>query len=182
MARMEMGVPGVPASEIGVNAEIEALKRGVASVYPTLEGEKELKEESSRFIKAFIGVDVNTEGCVPAVGSMNGVFAAFTVCGQCDPKKDTVLFIDPGFPVQKMQLQVLGYKSESFDVYDYRGEKLQAKLESYLEKGNICAIIYSNPNNQNLRYFYLQLFLHTNLLAYILFGRVYIEGYNQIAN
>ena len=78
MARMEMGVPGVPASEIGVNAEIEALKRGVASVYPTLEGEKELKEESSRFIKAFIGVDVAPECCVPAVGSMNGVFAAFT--------------------------------------------------------------------------------------------------------
>lgn len=147
MARMEMGVPGVPASEIGVNAEIEALKRGVASVYPTLEGEKALKEESSRFIKAFIGVDVAPECCVPAVGSMNGVFAAFTVCGQCDPKKDTVLFIDPGFPVQKMQLQVLGYKSESFDVYDYRGEKLKAKIESYLEKGNICAIIYSNPNN-----------------------------------
>lgn len=32
-------------------------------------------------------------------------------------------------------------------MYDYRGEKLKEKLESYLKKGNISAIIYSNPNN-----------------------------------
>ena len=38
-------------------------------------------------------------------------------------------------------------KSESFDVYNYRGEKLKDKLESYLSKGNISTIIYSNPNN-----------------------------------
>jgi len=57
------------------------------------------------------------------------------------------LFIDPGFPVQKMQLQVMGVKYETFDVYDFRGEKLGPKLESYLKNGNICAIVYSNPNN-----------------------------------
>ena len=32
-------------------------------------------------------------------------------------------------------------------MYDYRGDKLRAKLESYLSKGNICSIVYSNPNN-----------------------------------
>jgi len=58
-----------------------------------------------------------------------------------------MLFIDPGFPVQKQQITVLGYKYESFDVYDYRGEKLEAILEQYLSKGNIAAVIYSNPNN-----------------------------------
>ena len=42
---------------------------------------------------------------------------------------------------------VLGYKYEAFDVYDFRGDKLREKLESYLEKGNIAAVIYSNPNN-----------------------------------
>jgi aspartate/methionine/tyrosine aminotransferase len=46
-----------------------------------------------------------------------------------------------------MQLQVMGVKYETFDVYDFRGEKLGPKLESYLSKGNICAIVYSNPNN-----------------------------------
>jgi aspartate/methionine/tyrosine aminotransferase len=61
--------------------------------------------------------------------------------------KDTVLFIDPGFPVNKLQLDVLGQKWESFDVYDYRADKLRGKLESYFKKGNISAVLYSNPNN-----------------------------------
>jgi aspartate/methionine/tyrosine aminotransferase len=78
---------------------------------------------------------------------MQGTYAAFLTCGQCDPKKDTILFIDPGFPVQKQQITVLGYRYESFDVYNYRGEKLKSKLEDYICKGNISAIIYSNPNN-----------------------------------
>ena len=46
-----------------------------------------------------------------------------------------------------MQLQVQGTKYETFDVYNFRGEKLGPKLESYLTNGNICAIVYSNPNN-----------------------------------
>ena len=78
---------------------------------------------------------------------MQGTYASFLVSGQCDPKRDTVLFIDPGFPVQKTQLLVLGLKYESFDMYEYRGDKLIEKVESYLKKGNICNIIYSNPNN-----------------------------------
>ena len=78
---------------------------------------------------------------------MQGTFASFLTCSQCDEKKDTILFIDPGFPVQKQQLVVMGQKYETFDVYDYRGDKLKAKLESYLSKGNISAIVYSNPNN-----------------------------------
>ena len=107
----------------------------------------ELKAEASRFVKAFIGIDISPEGCIPVCGSMQGTFAAFLTCSQADHRRDTVLFIDPGFPVQKMQLQVQGVKYQTFDVYDYRGEKLKDKLESYLSKGNICAIVYSNPNN-----------------------------------
>ncbi len=62
-------------------------------------------------------------------------------------KKDTILFIDPGFPVQRQQVRILGIKHESFDIYDFRAEKLGPKLESYLKQGNVAAIIYSNPNN-----------------------------------
>ncbi len=144
---MEMGVPGLPAAQVGVEAEIAALKAGKASIYPVIDGVAELKTEASRFIKGFIGVDVAPEGCVSVVGSMQGTFTSFLVCGQCSAERDTILFIDPGFPVQKQQITVLGYKHESFDVYDFRGEKLREKLESYLAKGNIAAIIYSNPNN-----------------------------------
>lgn len=145
--RMEMGVPGLPAAEVGVRAEIEALQRGVASIYPVIDGIPELKSEASRFVKAFINLDIAPEGCVPVVGSMQGTFTSFLVAGQCNPEKDTILFIDPGFPVQKQQALVMGYKALSFDVYNYRGGKLRAQLEDYLSKGNVACIIYSNPNN-----------------------------------
>jgi aspartate/methionine/tyrosine aminotransferase len=32
-------------------------------------------------------------------------------------------------------------------VYDYRGDKLRDKLESYFAKGHIHSVLYSNPNN-----------------------------------
>ncbi len=145
--KMEMGIPGLPAAQVGVDAQVKALQAGIAHSYPDIQGYPELKKEASRFVKAFIGLDVAAEGCVPVTGSMQGTFASFLTCSQAQKGKDTVLFIDPGFPVQKMQLQVMGVKYETFDVYDYRGEKLGAKLESYLKNGNICAIVYSNPNN-----------------------------------
>ena len=145
--KMEMGIPGLPAAQVGVDAQVKALQGGIAHSYPDIQGAPVLKQEASRFVKAFIGLDVAAECCVPVTGSMQGTFASFLTCSQADKRRDTVLFIDPGFPVQKMQLQVMGVKYETFDVYDFRGDKLGPKVESYLRQGNICAIVYSNPNN-----------------------------------
>lgn len=145
--RMEMGVPGLAPPEVGTQAEIEALKSGVASKYPMIEGVAHLKDEIARFVKNFLDIDVSRNSCIPTVGSMQGSFGAFLLTSLLDSKKDTILFIDPGFPVQKQQMDVLGLKSEAFDVYNFRGEALREKLESYLKKGNISAILYSNPNN-----------------------------------
>ena len=122
--KMEMGIPGLPAAQVGVDAQVKALQNGIASLYPNIQGLPELKREASRFVKAFIGLDVAPEGCIPVSGSMQGTFASFLTCSQCDRRRDTVLFIDPGFPVQKMQLQVMGVNYETFDVYDYRGERI----------------------------------------------------------
>ena len=145
--KLEMGIPGLPAAKVGVEAQVKALQNGVASQYPDMQGIPTLKEQASRFVKAFIGIDIAPEGCIPVSGSMQGTFASFLTCSQSDHTKDTVLFIDPGFPVQKLQLQVQGVKYKTFDVYDFRGDKLRDKVESYLREGNICAIVYSNPNN-----------------------------------
>jgi len=145
--RMEMGVPGLPPSEIGVQAEIEALKRGVAAIYPDIEGTPILKAEASRFAKLFLDIDVDEANCVPTVGSMQGGFAAFLTLSKLSKERDTTLFIDPGFPVHHQQQIVLGLKYQSFDVYDYRGEKLREKLESYFSTGKIHSVLYSNPNN-----------------------------------
>ncbi len=145
--RMEMGVPGLAPAQVGIESEIAALRNGVASKYPMIEGEENLKQEISRFVKNFMDVDVKPESCVPTVGSMQGGYATFMVSCRRDATKDTTLFIDPGFPVQKQQHQVMGLKYETFDVYNYRGEKLREKLESYLAKGHISTLLYSNPNN-----------------------------------
>ena len=145
--RMEMGIPGLPAAQVGVQAEIDALKKGVANTYPDIQGIPELKKEASRFVKLFLDINVNPESCIPTVGSMQGSFGAFITTTRMYKEKDTILFLDPGFPVHKQQIRVLGQKYENFDVYDYRGDKLKSKLESFLSKGNIAALLYSNPNN-----------------------------------
>lgn len=145
--RMEMGIPGLPPAQVGIDAEIEALQSGVAAIYPDIDGIASLKREISRFVKLFMNIDVHPRGCVPTVGSMQGSFAAFLTVTRMYPGKDHILFIDPGFPVHKQQCRVQGVPFESFDVYNYRGEKLREKLESHLSGGNVAGMLYSNPNN-----------------------------------
>lgn len=145
--RMDQGVPGLKPCQIGIDAEKEALDSGIASMYPAAEGITVLKDEACRFVKAFLDITISPASCVPVTGSVAGSFGSFIICNQLDSKKNTVLFIDPGFPIQKSQLTVLGIKHLQFDIFNYRGEKLKEKLESYLKDGSISSIVYSNPNN-----------------------------------
>ena len=146
--RMDQGSPGLPVNRYGVEAEKKALDSGICSQYPAAEGLKGLKEAASRFVKAFIDVDIDPRGCVPTTGSVEVTFAAFIACTQRIPGKNKVLFIDPGFPIQKSQLRILGIEWRNFDIYSWRGaEKLRSRLEEELASGDIAAIIYSNPDN-----------------------------------
>lgn len=145
--RMEMGVPGFDPPKIAVDAEIEALKRGVGSKYPPFEGIPELKFEISQFVKNYIDVSIKPDSCFPTVGSMQGCYMAMMCTTRRLKGKNKILFLDPGFPVNKRQASVIGAPFANFDVYEFRGEKLYAKLESYLEKGDIASLMYSNPNN-----------------------------------
>lgn len=145
--RMDQGSPGLPVNQRGVEAEKAALDRGVGSQYPAAAGVAELKYEASRFVKAFLDIDISARSCIPTVGSVAGSFGSFIACTQRIAGKNKVLFIDPGFPIQKSQLRVIGAQWVEFDIYNYRGEKLRAKLESMLSAGDIAAIVYSNPNN-----------------------------------
>ena len=145
--RMDQGSPGLPPNRFGVEAEKEALDRGVGSQYPPAAGVPELKAAASRFIKAFVNIDIHPEGCIPTTGSVAGSFASFIACTQRIPGKDKILFIDPGFPIQKSQLLVLGIKWKEFDIYPFRGEALRKRLEEELKTGDVAAIVYSNPNN-----------------------------------
>ena len=145
--RMDQGSPGLPVNQAGVEAEKAALDRGVGSQYPAAAGVPELKNEASRFVKAFMNVDVSPRSCVPTVGSVAGSYGSFIACTQRIPGKNKVLFIDPGFPIQKSQLRIIGADWVEFDIYQYRGAALREKLEGMLQSGDIAAIVYSNPNN-----------------------------------
>ncbi|MCF6184095.1 MAG: pyridoxal phosphate-dependent aminotransferase [Bacteroidales bacterium] len=145
--RMEMGVPGLDVSEIALEAEIKAFKSGVASKYAPIEGIKPLKHEISRFVKNFLDIEISPDYCFATAGSAQGSTALFMVANRTDRNKRGVLFIDPGFPVQKLQIKVLGYEYDTFDVFNFRGEKLREKLEKLIIEKKISSVLYSNPNN-----------------------------------
>ena len=145
--RMEMGIPGLPALQVGVDAQIQALRDGVAAIYPDIQGTPALKRETARFAKLFLDLDVDPEHCVPTVGSMMGGMAAFLTVNRMWADREGTLFLDPGFPVQKQQCKLLGHGYRSFDMYEFRGPRLRAKLESCLRDGKVSSILYSSPNN-----------------------------------
>lgn len=147
MIHLEIGNPGLPSEEVGVEAEIRALRAGVANQYPNIAGIPQLKENGSRFIKAFLNLDIEPKGIIPTVGSMQGSFTLMILLKTRIPEKDTLLMLYPGFPAQRHQAKLVGLNLEGFDIYNYRGKKLEAKLEEYFKSGRITALIYSNPNN-----------------------------------
>lgn len=145
--RMDQGSPGLPANQYGIEAEKRALDSGIVSQYPAAAGIKELKDAASQFVKAFINVDISARACVPTTGSVAGSFGSFIACCQRDKQRNKVLFIDPGFPIQKSQLRILGIEWKEFDIYAFRGDALKAKLQEELKDNDVAAIVYSNPNN-----------------------------------
>ena len=70
--RMDQGSPGLPANRVGVEAEKAALDRGVGAQYPAADGIPELKREASRFVKAFVDIDISPRACIPTTGSVVG--------------------------------------------------------------------------------------------------------------
>jgi len=146
--RMEFGIPGLPACDIGIQAEVQALtNEGVASQYAPLDGIPCLKQAVATFVKQFLNLDVGPECCIPTVGNMQGGFLSQAVAGHIDKKRDTILFIDPGFSVNKIQTRFLGLRSDSIDFYGARGPKLIERIAERLEKGDVGGVLWNSPNN-----------------------------------
>ncbi len=146
--RMELGVPGLEPNPIAIEAEIEALReRGLARVYAPFDGVPVLKEAGRNFVRAFLDLDLPAECCIPTVGAMHGGFISMGIAGRRLPGRDTILFLDPGFPVNKLQCRVWGLENDSIDVHSCRGDDLVAAVEKHFATGRVGGLLYSNPNN-----------------------------------
>ena len=146
--RMEFGIPGLPTNPLAVEAEIEAIStRGLSNRYAPFDGIPELKVEAARFAQNFMNLEIPSDCCVPTVGAMQGGFLAQAVAGRIDPARDTILFLEPSFPVNRQQTMFLGLKQDRIDFYDHRGDKLVRALDDRLSRGDVAAVIWSSPNN-----------------------------------
>ncbi len=146
--KMEFGIPGLKADPLGINGMIEQVRdNAFTHIYPPFDGIPELKKEAARFVKLFMDVDVPPSSCIPTVGAMQGCFISVAIAGRSFRDKDTILFLEPGFPVNKIQTKVLGLKSDSIDLYDLRGKALLKALDERLSRNDIGGLLYSSPNN-----------------------------------
>ncbi len=92
-----MGVPGLDAANVGVEAEIKALKRGVASKYVNIEGIPEFKDEVKCFVKLFLDVDGLRDDCLPTVGSTSASFTSFMTLGNATENLTNTCLSIPDF-------------------------------------------------------------------------------------
>lgn len=145
--RMEMGVPGLPTPAPAVDGAVSALQKGVSAVYPPFEGIPELKTEISRFLRLFLDVTIDPDGCFPTVGAMHGCYLGMMIAGSREASRNRILLFEPGFPVHRQQVEILGLVPTFFHVPDFRGDALGPGLEKAFAQGNVGAVVYSNPNN-----------------------------------
>ena len=145
--RMEMGIPNIPTPDIAKKAEKEAIDKGLQGIYPPFDGIPELKLAGSKFVKAFLDVDVEPEHVIPTCGSLQGGYISQALAGNMHKEKDTILYLDPTFPVTRYQAKFLGLKNEGIELYDNRGEKLLETIQEKVSKGKIGGLLWSSPNN-----------------------------------
>ena len=145
--RMEFGIPGLPTPPIAIEAEAEALRNGVGNVYAPFEGIPDLKNEASRFVREFMGLDRAPRVCIPTVGAMQGCYASLNLVSRMHPERTTILCLQPGFPVNRLQLRMLGTPAAGIDFYDHRGDDLVQAIERRARQGDLCGLLWSSPNN-----------------------------------
>ena len=145
--RMEFGVPNIPPPPQAAAAEREALEAGAHGAYPPFDGIPQLKRAGVRFLKAFLDLEVGEECVVATCGSMQGGFVAQALAARMHPGRETILFLDPTFPVSQLQARFLGLPRAGLELGDLRGDALLAALESRLERGDIGGVFWSSPNN-----------------------------------
>ncbi len=145
--RMEIGIPGLPLNDLAPRAEAEIFAEGKGNEYPPFEGTDRLREAASRFLKMFLNLEIPSPYCVATNGAMQGGFVAQAVAGALHENRRTILYVDPSFPVNRLQARFLGLNVDSVDLYDYRGDALLSAIEERFRAGDVGGLLWSTPNN-----------------------------------
>ena len=121
--RMDQGSPGLPPNRIGIEAEKAALDSGIVSQYPAAAGVAELKEQASRFVKAFLDLDITPRACIPTTGGVAASFASFIACkleemmGGGDIA--AIVYSNPNNPawicLEESELRIIGEMADRYD-------------------------------------------------------------------
>ena len=145
----EFGIPGLTPNRLGPEEEIRVLTNypNIPGTYPPFDGVPRLKKATAAFVKNFLNIEVDAKCCVPTVGAMHSGFICQSIAGRIRSESNTILYLDPGFPVNKLQTKFLGLSETSIDLYDYRGKKLIDEIEKRFSRGNIGGLMWSSPNN-----------------------------------
>lgn len=147
--RFEFGIPGLLPNQLGPTEEIRVLREDTQALgtYPPFDGVPRLKKATADFVKKFLNIQVDSQCCIPTVGAMHGGFICQSIAGRIRSNSDTILYLDPGFPVNKLQTKFLGLNEASIDLYYYRGQELIDEVEKKFANSNIGGLLWSSPNN-----------------------------------
>src|SRR5262249_33834237 len=134
--RMEFGIPGLPVHPLAVEAEGRALReRGISHVCAPFDGVPALKPDAARCGLLVMTVEAPPSCCIPTIGAMEGCFASLALAAKLRRSRPRVLFLDPGFPVNRLQARFLGLTIRSLDFYHHRGTKLLDAVEALAAHG-----------------------------------------------
>lgn len=143
-----IGIPSLKAPQELVDFQKDMCD-SYHNMYAPFIGLNEVKSETLKTLKLFLNIDdyeMDKNLVFSTVGAMHASYLALQIVKELDKK---VVFLDPGFSVNKLQAKIIGLEYLNVDFGD--SEWLN-KLEDIL-KYNESAVLFSNPNNPTGMFF-----------------------------
>lgn len=135
--------PSIP--EHVIKATKAAIESGCSSHYTAPIGNRELKEELAKKLKKINGLDVDAQrNILITPGSDSGLFYAMLAFID---KDDEVMIVDPSYPNNFQNTEILGGKVIRIPVYAENGYQLEIKEFEKRVTPKTKMVVLTNPNN-----------------------------------
>lgn len=135
--------PSIP--EHVIKATKAAIESGCSSHYTAPIGNRELKEELAKKLKKINGLDVDAQrNILITPGSDSGLFYAMLAFID---KGDEVMIVDPSYPNNFQNTEILGGKVIRIPVYAENGYQLEIEEFEKRVTPKTKMVVLTNPNN-----------------------------------